>query len=296
MHCGFSTFARTTLFVFCGLVLLGCGRGSDNQANKTKGQVVARVGEEVITATELENELRLANVPPDKYKDPETLKRIFNDLAARKYLYRQAVAAKLDREPGVLLDMLRAREGVLANALVSRNVGSKAAALTQTEIDRYIAANPSKFANRQLLTVEQIAFQAGANLQAIVDSTKEKKSLDEIDQQLTAMNVPHGRSVSSINSADMPEAFMSQMREKKPDEVFFFRTGTNAMFLVVRREEARPLVGEAAHNLARQAVRADLMKAELGMASVAANLETKYEGEYANLSGQKPVDPNVPQR
>jgi hypothetical protein len=35
---------------------------------------------------ELENEFRLANVPVDKQKDPETLKRVMTDLVTRKYL------------------------------------------------------------------------------------------------------------------------------------------------------------------------------------------------------------------
>jgi hypothetical protein len=43
-------------------------------------------------------------------------------------------------------------------------------------------------------------------------------------------------------------------------------------------------------------LRADLLKSELGMASVAANLEAKYEGDYANLMQQQVQDPNAPQK
>src|SRR5260370_20998589 len=93
--------------LLCGVVLSGCGKGGDNQAAAPKGQVVAHIGNDVITTQELENEFRLDNIPADKQKDTETLKRVLGDLVARKYLVRQAIESKLDREPGVLLDNLR---------------------------------------------------------------------------------------------------------------------------------------------------------------------------------------------
>ena len=56
-------------------------------------------------------------MPPDKQKDPAVVKRMLSQLVLRKYLLQQALAAKLDREPGVLLDILRSREQILASAL-----------------------------------------------------------------------------------------------------------------------------------------------------------------------------------
>ena len=111
--------------LLCGVALSGCGRGADNQVAAPKGQVVAHVGNEVVTTQELENEFRFDNVPADRQKDPEILKRVLGNLVARKYLVRQALDSKLDREPGVLLDILRSRELVLANAAISRSVAGK---------------------------------------------------------------------------------------------------------------------------------------------------------------------------
>src|SRR5713226_517752 len=160
----------------CGLVLSGCGKEADQGAT-SKGQIVARVGNEDITTQELDNEFRLNNISPDKQKDPAIVKQVLSELVVRKYLLQQAVNAKLDREPGVLLDLLRARAQVLANAYVSRAVGAKP--ITQAELDRYIANNPLKFANRKMLMSEQIVFPIGPNTQTIVDDNKDAKSLDE---------------------------------------------------------------------------------------------------------------------
>jgi EpsD family peptidyl-prolyl cis-trans isomerase len=282
--------------LLCGVVLSGCGKGADNQAAAPKGQIVAHVGSEVITTQELENEFRLDNIPAEKQKDPATLKHVVGDLVARKYLVRQALDSKLDREPGVLLDILRSRELVLANAAISRSVAAKVSAISKSDIDKYIARNPSKFANRKLMSVEQIIFPIEPSGQSVVDATRDSKSLDEIDQKLTAMNVRHSRSMGSIDSAELPENLFDQMQQKKPDDVFFLRAGPNGVFIDVKSEEARPLNSEAAINFARQALRADLLKSEIGMASVAANLEAKYEGDYIRPMGQQGQDPTATQK
>ena len=265
----------------CGMMLTGCGKKSGDQAAVAKGQIVAHVGDQVVTTQELENEFRLANVPADKQKDPEFIKRVLSELVVRKYLLQQALAAKLDREPGVLLDLLRSREQVLENAFLMRTVGSKAPG--KVDVDKYIANNPSKFANRKLLSVEQIGFLFGPASQSVVDANKNAKSLDEIDQQLTSAGISHSRQMGMLNSGEIPH---NSIEAKKADDVFFVRSGPNGVFFKVKGEEARPLEGEAAANLARQLLRADALKAEAGIATYSANLEARYEGEYAKIMQQ----------
>jgi hypothetical protein len=146
-----------------------------------------------------------------------------------------------------------------------------------------MSSNPSKFANRKLLSVEQITFPIGPASQDVADATRDAKSLDEVDQKLTSMNIPHSRTMGSINGADLPETLLHRMETKKPDDVFFLRAGPNGVFFDLKGEETRPLTGEAATNFARQALTSDFLKSEIGMSTVSANLEAKYEGDYARL-------------
>jgi len=267
----------------CGVLVAGCGKKS-GEATVSNGQVVAHVGDQVVTTQELENEFRWANVPPDKQKDPEVIKQVLRELVARKYLLQQALAAKLDREPGVLLDLLRSREQVLENAFLMRAVASKAAG--KVDVDKYIANNPSKFANRKLFSVEQLGFPLGPTAQSVIDANKNAKSLDEIDQQLTSAAIPHSRQMGALNGADLPQDLYNAIEAKKADDVFFVRAGQNGVFFKVKGEETRPLEGEAAANAARQILRSDALKAEAGIAAYSANLEAKYEGQYAKIMQQ----------
>jgi EpsD family peptidyl-prolyl cis-trans isomerase len=278
------------LAILCGLTLTlsACGKKDDVAAEAPKSQVVAKLGNQVVTVQELDNEFRLANVAVEKRKDPEIIKRVLGELVTRKYMVQQAIEAKLDREPGVLLDVLRSREVVLANSLASRDVTTKLGAISLADIDSYIAKNPLKFADRQVLSVEQISFALAATSQAVIDATKEMKTLDEVDQKLTAMGIPHARSSGSVGTGDLPPELVKVVSEHQSNDVFFIRSGANGLFFKVTNQESRPLQGPEAANAARQYLRQDIIRSGLSMTSVAANLGAKYEGEYAAIMSASP--------
>jgi EpsD family peptidyl-prolyl cis-trans isomerase len=279
------------LITLCGLSLSACGKKNDATAEAPKSQVVARVGDQVVTVQELDNEFRLGNVAIEKRKDPEAIKRVLTELVTRKYMVQQAIDAKLDREPTVLLDVLRSKEVVLANALATRDVTTKAGSISKADIDNYVANNPLRFAERQMLSVEQISFALAATSQAVIDATKEMKTLDEVEQKLTAMGIPHGRSAASVSTGDLPADLMRAILARQADDIFFIRAGANGLFFKVVNQEPRPLQGPEAINAARQYMRQDVARSDIGMISVAANLAAKYEGEYANLMKADPSPP-----
>ena len=276
-------FRPTRLLVVaacCAAVLGGCSKRS-GEATAAGGQVVAHVGNQVVTNQELENELRLANIPTDKQKDPAIVRQVLGQLVVRKYFLQQALAAKLDREPGVLLDLLRAREQVLENAYLVRTVDAKSP--TKAEIDRYIADNPAKFANRKLFQVEQIVFPINPSTESLIEASRDAKTLDEVDQRLTSASVPHARQNGVLQSGELNRELVEKIEGRKNDDIFFVRSGQKGVFFKVVGEEARPVQGEAAVNLARQFMRSDAIKGELGIASYTASREATYEGDYQQI-------------
>jgi len=156
-----------TIVGCCGIVLVGCGEKKGEPAATSSSQVVARVGDQVITTLELDNEFRHSNIPTEKRKDPETVKQVLGALIVRKYVFNRAMEAKLDREPGVLLDLLRSREQVLESAFLARGVASKTP--SKADVDKYIANNQSRFSNRKILSIEQVVFPFTSGLQSFVD-------------------------------------------------------------------------------------------------------------------------------
>jgi len=180
---------------------------------------------------------------------------------------------------------LRAREIVLANAAASRVVSAKTSEISKTDIDNYIAKNPLKFAGRQIATIEQITLPANAVSQALIDAMRDMKTLDEVDQRLTSLGLTRSRSMGALNSAEVSPDFFNVVVAKQADNVFFLRGNPNSVFFKVIGIESRPLEGEDAIKVARQALQIELVKSEASLTSVEARLAAKYEGEYANAMG-----------
>ena len=267
----------------CSIALMGCSKKAEEKADVAKSQIVARLGEDVVTTQELDNEFRVAQVPADKRKDPAVVRQVLGELVSRKYLVRQALDAKLDREPTVLLDLLRARETVLAKAAASREVAKKSSAIVGSDVDAYISSNPMKFANRQVASIEQIVVPTNAASQDVFEATREMKSLDEVAQKLTALGIAHSRSTGALSSSDIPADVFDRIRQRQADDIFLLRGQPNSVFFKVNTVETRPLEGEAAARLARQAMQVDLARSEASLASVEAVLAAKYEGDYAEI-------------
>ena len=193
--------AATMCALLAAIVLSGCGK--KQEATAVVGQVIAHVGPDDVTQQELDNEMRLANVPADKRSD-EVVKAVLSRIIERKYLVQQAIAAKLDREPTQHLDLLRSREQILAGAYVQRDLATKATSISTNDIDSYIQAHPIQFAKRQLFQIEQISFPPQPNMDALAASTKDFKSLDQVEAKLNELNIKFSRGTGDDGHGDAP--------------------------------------------------------------------------------------------
>lgn len=268
-----------------GTVLAGCNK----EAAAPKGQVIARVGSEDITQQELENEFRLAQIPADR-RDEATVKRVLGDLVQRKYLVQKAIAGKLDREPSTLLDLLRSREQILATTYTQRDAAARSTAIGKADIDKYILNHPLMFQQRQLLTVDKISIALTPATQAVIDATKNMKSLEEVEKKLKEMSVLYNRSMGSLSSGDIPEQFYNILKGQKPDDVFFVPTGPTGTFFRVKGTETTPTKPEDAARIARQALVVELMRGEMRKIAETAQAEAKYEGDYAKIMSAQPAN------
>ena len=283
-----TSIPRVALFAVAAssLLLTGCSKKSGDQVAAPAGQVIAHVGTDDVTIQELENEFRWLNVPLDK-RDDVTVKKVLGDVVSRKYLVQQALAAKLDREPTVHLDLMRAREQVLAGAIMQRSTVANAGSIGKAEIDKYMSAHPQRFAKREIINVEQITFPVPTNVQSVVDATKDFKTLDEVDQKLTQLEVPHNRSKGTLDSGELADDFFAALQAKKADDIFLIRTAANGTFFKVVGEQVMPLAGDEAANRARLMMRIDLQRVESSQAVTAANANAKFEGEYAKIMSEQ---------
>src|SRR5260221_7336526 len=274
-------------------VLLGCSKSNEGTAAVSNSQVVARIGNQAVSAQELDADVRWNNVAADRKHDDAVVKRVLAELVARKYLVEKALDAKLDREPTVLLDILRSREQVLARAFATRELTRELSALNPADLQKYIVDHPLKFANRKILSVDQTSFPIGSTDQSTIDAMKGFPSIEKVEKRLTELGIPHTRSSATLNTSEIPDELMRSIQETSPGNIVFVKSGQNGIFLSVVREEPRPLEGDAAVAVARQLQQQDLARAQASLTNFTANMEAKYEGEYARIMGEHPASMDV---
>ncbi len=262
------------------MLLAGCGKKQAETA--VVGQVIAHVGPDDVTQQELDNELRLANVPADKRSDP-IIKAALSRIVERKYLVQQAVAAKLDREPTVHLDLLRAREQILAGAFVQRDLSSQMSSVSKNEIDSYIQGHPKRFDQRELFQVDQISFPTPKDVEALAAATKDFKSLDQVEAKLNEMNIKFNRGTATLDSATIPPEMLKVLDARKPDDIFFIRSRGSASFFKVTSVDQKPLTADQANEFAKRELRVDIGRKGAEEISKAALADAKFEGDYAHI-------------
>ena len=262
---------------------------STSQAAFT-GQVIAHLGPDDVTQQELDNEFRLAKIPPDKRTDAMT-KALLTRILERKYLVQQAIAAKLDREPTVHLDLLRAREQILAGAFIQRELGSKVAGIANNEIDNYIHGHPNQFEKRQIFNIEQITFPPVKDMEALAAATKEFKTIDQVENKLNELGIKFSRGPGALDGATMPPQMLNALEARKPDDVFFIRSRNNASFFKVTSVEDKPLTGEEAQQFAKRELASDMARKAAEDTSKAAIAGAKFEGDYGRIMTTAPAAP-----
>ncbi len=286
---GISRRACRATAMICALAaaiaLAGCGKREEQAA--VVGQVIAHVGPDDVTQQEVDNELRLAGVPADKRSD-EVVKAALGRVIERKYLAQQARAAKLDREPTVHLDILRADEQILAGAFVQRDLANKVSAISQSEVDGYIQAHPDQFEKRQLYQIEQVSIAPQKDMESLAAATKNFKTLDQIQGELNQLNIRFERGTATLDGATIPPEMRKALEARKPDDIFFIRSPRAASFFKVLSVDSKPLSGPEADQFAKRELRTDLAKKTATDAYNGALGSAKYEGDYARIMANPP--------
>ena len=268
--------------ILCTIGLTACN--SQQAAAPTTppkvGQVIARVGNEDVTIHELQNEYRNAGISSDRITEPLT-RAALQEITRRKLLAQKAITAGLDREPTVLLDLLRMREQVLAAALVQRDTQARVAGLGRTEIERFMNANADRFGRRVRFDVDQITVGSAAIRPEFLDEIKDATSLDVIEAKIKDLRIPYNRGAGAVFTGEIPAELVEKLRNRKGTDVFFVRSGQTGSFFKVRDEAADPLAGEDARVRAQGMMRTEAAQAEI--VKKAEETQITYFGEYVKL-------------
>ena len=234
------------MIVSLSLLTTACG-------HKATGQTVAVVNGEEITASDLNAELAAANLPPSVDKDAARA-QILQTIINRRLFAQKARDEGLDKSPQFLAKRRQMEEQLLIG-LSAEKRGSTTQLPDQQKIDQFIAANPGMFKNREVLSLQQLAFVPPADAQTILGGLKNAHSLDEVASVLTKANVQFQRGDSKVDSASLPPEVLKQVEALPKGEPFIVPANGQMIASVIVGREPNPTSAEDSNRVALQAIR-----------------------------------------
>lgn len=232
-----------TVCVGAAVMLSGCDRikGLMGGGGEPKGQVVATVDGEEITALELRAELgNFSSRDPAVVKaaQQQALQRII----LRRLMAQEARNQKLDKTPEFALQMKRGEETLLAQTY-QRKLASAIVQPTREEAEAYVTSNPNRFANRKVMFVDQVL---AAPNKIEPERLRPLDTLAEVKALLDAEGVRYQDNAVTLDTLTANPQIVTGIANLPPGEIFVIPQGGALVFSQISSSRDAPLRGDQA--------------------------------------------------
>lgn len=262
------------------LLLGGCDRlGLGGSADT--GPVAVTVDGDKVTVAELDAELKAAEVRDPQ--DPEVRRAALQRIVLRKLMAKDAREKKLDEGPEIA-HLKEAAVETLEAGLAQRDALKAVAEPTDAEVQAYIAANPQMFANRTIYLVDRLILpsQPDATTAAALGPAN---TFEAVARVLNERKVPFRGAREQIDSLRTIPTIAQQVEKLPPGMPFVLPMPPGVSVNVIRARQVQPVTGEAAAQVARQALtnqrRQKAVADRVAAVNKAAEGKIVYAPEYA---------------
>lgn len=221
------------------LLVAGCGKGG----KEPKGQVVATVNGQEITAIDLRNEMgdfRAPDAATRKAAERAALQQIID----RKLLAEVAKERKLDKTPDYVQQKRRVDEAFIVRYWQT-NIAKSVPAPSKEEVERFVAANPDLYAARKVFVLDQIRAPMVRD-PAVIEALKPLKTLADVGGLLTSKNIRFQQGNTTLDALTAPPEVVSQIMKLPADEVFVVPQGNLLTINHIRETRVVPAPAEVA--------------------------------------------------
>ncbi|MGE5320023.1 MAG: EpsD family peptidyl-prolyl cis-trans isomerase [Hyphomicrobiaceae bacterium] len=275
-------------------LLAGCGNKGDGTAEeKQPVQVAAKVNGTELTVAQVNFALqRIPNLDKDQTKAASL--QVVRHLVDQELLAQKAQSEKLDRDPAVIQALDAAHRQIMAEAYMSRKLGTPVEP-TDAEVTDYFNAHPELFTKRKIYRLQEISIKAPKDKQeAIRKQLADSKTLNDFAAWLKDEKFPIQASQGVKPAEQLPQSLLSKLAEMPDGQAMIVNTPEGLLVIVladsqvqpVTLEQAKPAIVRLLQNEARQKA----AKAELDKLKAEAKIE--YVGEFADAG--KEEEPATP--
>lgn len=254
--------------LFAAIALAACSDAID-------GQVAANINGDEVTFAEVNAELRGMQLPED-IGEAEAQKLALERIIDRRLMAQAARNEGIDQTSYYLLRERQLRDALLAQLLREQTEQSLGAA-DQVEVDQFIDQNAALFANRQLLTLERIVFDAPSDRREL-QPLENAGSLQEVAERLKRLDIPFDRGTIELDSLSISNDQLTSILEVSDGEPFLLPEGSQLAVAVLRDRQAAPVSGTAARPFADRIVRQRQLDRSVGelVSDLRQNAQIRY--------------------
>lgn len=255
------------------LVLAGCQK-------EATGQVAAVVNGEEITLQEINAELGQAQLP-EGAAAAQVQQAALQRIVDRRLLAQAAREDGLDQTPEFLIRRRQLEDALLVQLLGERT-GRTASVPEAKAIDDFMRQNPAVFAGRTIYTVDRIQFPLPADPSKL-KALEEDHSMDAVAATLQGMGIQFTRGAAQMDSAQLGQARLNQIRALPEGEPFVIPEGGRVTVAVITGETAQPVQSDQARPAAIQMMRNQSLSAAMRqrLQTEKAESEIEYQQGFA---------------
>lgn len=219
-------------------MLAACSSSGDAPS----GQVVATVDGKEITLSELRSELGGAQAPMPVQQ--AALQRII----MRKILAEAARKDGLEKSAEGAIARQRAEELALIQQMEA-SLTKKVPQVSDSEAADYVRDNPSAFAGRRVLTVEQLSVPK-VDAQ-VIEAVKPLETMGEIRNLLDSRKLGYNRGFSQVDTMTIPAQAATQLDSMTVGSVYVVNGNGGMIVNAIREISPAPLQGDVANKAAK---------------------------------------------
>ncbi|MHB1214969.1 MAG: EpsD family peptidyl-prolyl cis-trans isomerase [Thiobacillus sp.] len=294
-------FKKLYLPLLVAVLVVGCGDKKDEAAEDGKAaptQVAAKVNGTELTVHQVNYALqRIPNLDKDQAKAASL--QVVRNLVDQEVIAQKALSDKLDRDPTVVQALDAARRQILAEAYMSRKLGTPAEP-SDAEVTDYFNTHPELFTKRKIYRLQEIAIKAPKDKHdAIRAQLGASKTLNDFATWLKAENYEVKASQGVKPAEQLPQEMLPQLAKMPDGQAMVVNTPDGLLVVVLADSQVQPVTLEQAKpaiaRLLQKQARQKAAKAELDALKAAAKIE--YVGDFADAGkeaaapAEKPAAP-----
>lgn len=223
----------------CLLLALLTAACADSEKKRPLTQVAAKVDGEEISIHQLN--AVIAREGFAGAEGDELNRRVLERLIDQQVLVSQAVEAKLDRDPNVLLRMDMARREILSQAYLDKQLAGLGQP-TPGDVHAYYQAHPGLFSERRIYDLQEIRVQATPEIRKELEQLVEsRKSFEEMSRYIVDRGVKY-QLVEAVRPAEqLPLEVLPRLAELKDREIGLIESGGIYSLVHVRSSKRAPI-------------------------------------------------------